>query len=394
MSETEILVQKVDNRLHAALLRNKKVFDLYVDPGPEHAKWASIYLAKVETIDKALNGAFVSLGGQHTGFLPAKHVVKKGKTDKTAKIQDVLEPGKMILVQVKSEAKPRSQFESNKHPRVSMKIYLPGRLLFFKPYGGSGVSLADSLKNAQTAPLIAKLEKFGGWCFHGNAESVDIEELKREAKGLLTMWKGIREALEHSSKNTRMLYMGPNALQRLIIDYSTHKFGSLEIAEKANPNAAAAWLAEHASYLHEKMSVVPEHKIDLFEMRDVYSILDQAHSPMVELPSGGSIVIDPAHAMTVIDVNKGSDTRSIQEINKEAAAEIARQIKLRNLSGAILIDFINMKLKTERYDVAKYLKKCIDIDPANTIAHGFTRLGILEITRSRRTATLGEKTGK
>lgn len=392
MSETEILVQKVENRLHAALLRDKKVIDLYVDSGPEHAKWASIYLARVETLDKALNGAFVSLGGQHTGFLPAKHVVKKGKTDKNAKIQNILEPGKMILVQVKSEAKPKSQFESHKHPRVSMKIYLPGRQLFFKPYGESGVSLSDSLKNANTASLVAKLEKFGGWCFHGNAESVDIEELKGEARGLLTVWKGIREALEHSSQNTRLLYMGPNALQRLIIDYAIHKFSRLEISEKANPNAVKAWLKEHASYLLDRITISEDHKIDLFELRDVYGVLGQAHSPLVPLPSGGSIVIDTAHAMTVIDVNKGSDTRSILEINKEAAFEIVRQIKLRNLSGAILIDFINMRLKTERYELIQFLKKCLDIDPANTVAHGFTRLGILEITRTRRTATLGEKT--
>lgn len=392
MAETEVLVQKIGNQLHAALLSNKKVFDLYVDPKPENAKWASIYLAKVETIDKALNGAFVSLGGQHTGFLPAKHVIKNGKTNRDARVEKVLQPGQMILVQVKSEGKTHTACEAYKQPRVSMKLYLPGRLLFFKPYGAGGVSLADSLKGDKTANLVAKLEKFGGWQFHGNADNVNIEELKQEAKGLLTTWKGIREALDHSSENSRLLYMGPNALQRLVIDYATHSFDHFEISENANPNSAAAWLAEHAPYLKEKMIVSPDHKIDLFEMRDVYGTLDSAKSPDVDLPSGGSIVIDMTHAMTVIDVNKGSDSRSVTEINKEAAQHIARQIKLRNLSGAIMVDFINMKLKTERYEVMQHLKKYLGRDPANTLLHGFTRLGIMEITRTRRTATLSEKT--
>lgn len=391
MSETEILVQKIGNQLHAALLSDHQVFDLYVDPPPEQPKWASIYLARVERIDKTLNGAFVALGGQHTGFLPAKHVVRDGATDPSAKIADVLSPGKMILVQVKSEGKIKSAYENHKHPRVSMKLYLPGRNLFFKPYGRSGVSLAESLKGPETADLIEKLEKFGGWHFHGDAGSVNVEELKNEARGLLTTWKGVREALEHSSNNTRLLVMGPNALQRLIIDYAVHKFDRLEVSEDANPDAVRAWLVEHAGYLVDRMVISPTHKIDLFEGRDIYGAIEQAKDPLVDLPSGGSIIIDSAHAMTVIDVNKGSDPRAATDINDEAAKYIARHVKLRNLSGAILVDFINMRLKTERFQLIRNIKKYMGADAGNTTVHGFTRLGIMEITRTRRTATLIEK---
>ena len=112
----EVLAQKVDGRLHAAMIRNGDIYDFYVDSGPEHPRWASIYLGKVTRIDTKLDGAFVALSSTREGFLAGKHALRDGKPDRGASISDKLKPGQMVLVQIKSEGKAKTPYENHKLP--------------------------------------------------------------------------------------------------------------------------------------------------------------------------------------------------------------------------------------------------------------------------------------
>ena len=154
------------------------------------------------------------------------------------------------------------------------------------------------------------------------------------------------------------------------------------------------WCEQHDPTLatSKKLRLFKPEKLGqkLFEINDLFSEIAMLEEPVVYLGGGGSIIIEPTHAVIMIDVNQGSGA-SASAVNQEAATEVARQMRLRNLSGAILVDFIGMHLKAERIKLVETMEKLLAWDTANAEVHGFTRLGIIELTRKRRTATYAEK---
>lgn len=395
MSTLELMVDIIDGRLHAAVVDKGVLSDLYVDAITTPTPWASIYKGKVAKIDKRLDGAIVDLGGGLQGFLPSKHISfpdSDGSEDRTG-IADLLKNGDTVMVQIKAEAKRSGVFEQEKLPRLTTKLNLLGQYMIYCPLA-SRVTMSRNIESHEILGLTAKLKGKGGWIVQTAAEKADESEILAETDRLIEEWNIIVAGKETGDDKPRMLKSGPNAVYRALFDYGAHAFEHIHAGCKQTFDIIAGWAEKYQPALatSKRLRLFKPEKAgqSLFDIYDLHAELDIMKDAHVHLSSGGSLIIEPTHAVVVVDVNQGS-AASIVETNLEAAKILARQIMLRNLNGAILADFINMPMKTERIRVLDELERCLQNSHTLSQVHGFSRIGIVEITRKRRTAMYHEK---
>ena len=392
MAQIEILAQKINHQLHVVVLNtDSEIIDLYIDSKDAFPVWESIYLGRVEKIDTVLNAAFVNLGGNQQGILPCKNVFSLTNTHNadSHKISEFLKPGDTMLVQVTAEGQQKTHAEYEKLARLTMNIHFTGRWFKYAPFKNSNI-ISRRLQNPVVKEFAQNLSSDHGWIMRTTADRANIEHLTTEKSALITDWQTIQKMQETRPDTPRLLNKGANAILRALIDYGNTDIKRVEIAEDCAPNWIREWCDLHYPDLHDKLSIIPIHKIDLFEMRDIHTFLEEASQPRIALAGGGSLIFEHTHAMTVIDVNRGT-AKNIKALNLQAAVEVARQMRIRNISGAILVDFVSMRSRSDRYELITKLKEKTGEDPAHPHIYGFTRLGIMEITRSRRTAPLLEK---
>lgn len=395
MSGIDLLVDEVGGRLHCAVLRKTVLTDLYSDPADMTGSWASLYLGKVAKIDTRLDAAIIDLGNGMQGFLAAKHVHFKGgdSSQKRSGIASLLKSGQMILVQIKAEGKRASPNEQHKMPRVTTKLYVLGHHMVYCPLTNP-VTMSRHIERKDVLNMTAALKAPGGWILQPHAADEDVDVLKAEAEKLMDEWNVILASEKSSEGKPRLLKGGPTALHRVLFDYGAHAFDHIHVGNRKLFDAVTQWCAKYdpplATSKRLRLYKAEKPGQSLFDMEDVQSEIDMLQDKRIELNSGGSIIIEPTHAMTVIDVNQGS-AESIFAANEDAANECARQLRLRNISGAILIDFIGMEERTQRAKILSILEEAFDNDAGNAQIHGFTRLGIIEMTRKRRTANYAEK---
>jgi len=399
MSDLELLADEVDGCLHAAVVRKGVLDDLYVDPAQEMpGRWGAIYLGKIIKVDTKLDAAFVDLGNGLTGFLPAKHVRHPGADSSESRtgISSLLKGGQMVIVQVKSEGKRHTENENQKLPRLTMRLYLPGLLDTYSP-SSSQVTISRRVENEKILALTAKLKGKGGWIVRHHIEKATESEIENEARSLQEQWQKIEVAQQGLGAKPGLLRAGPDAVIRALTDYGVANFEHIYAGNKHVLGLVQAWCAEHLPALAESKRLrlfkpeKPGQK--LFDIHDVFSALEQLKDERVHLDNGATIIIELTSALTLVDINQGA-SGSIIAANLSAAREMARQCRLRSLSGAILADFINMEQKEERARLLETLAEVFTNDMANAQVHGFTRLGIIELTRKRRTTSLAEKLGK
>lgn len=395
MSALDLYVDDIDGRLHAAVVRKTVLTDLYADPKTMTGSWASLYLGKVTKIDKSLDAAIVDLGNGLSGLLSAKHVHFPGADRSEARtgIADLLKPGQTVVVQIKSEAKAASAQEHQKLARLTMQLNILGQYLIYCPVA-SQVTISRRIGSESTLAFTAKLKGRGGWIVQPAAEDAAEEAIHAETARLQEDWHVIQSEKETSGGKPRLLKAGPNALSRVLFDYSESAFGHIHVGSKKILDLMTAWCEKHSPSLatSKRLRLFKPEKPGqaLFDLHDLHAEIEALKERRVELPSGGSIVIEHTSALTVIDVNQGS-SGNIATANLEAAREAARQTRLRNLSGVILVDFIGQTLRTDRAKLQDELEKSFADDHAMAQMHGFTRLGIAEIARKRRSAPLREK---
>lgn len=395
MSGLELYVDDIEGRLTAAVMEKGRLNDLYIDGGDMTGTWASIYLGKVTKIDNKLDAAIVDLGNGLSGFLPAKHVHFQDADASEARsgIGQLLKPGQMVMVQIKSEARKGSRHEQQKMPRLTTKIYIIGQFCVYCPIA-SRVTMSRRLTNESIIAFTAKLKNKGGWIIQQNADNAAEADILQETSLLEKEWDIICAARDASRDQPRMLRAGPNALYRALADYGARNFDHIHVADRQVFDMMAQWCAKHDPALatSKRLRLFKPEKLGqrLFDIHDLYGDLEALEDSLIPLPGGGGIIIEQTHAMVVIDVNQGS-TGSIVEANVQAAAEVARQLRLRNLSGAIVVDFINMGQRSERARVLEALERAFETDSSGPIVHGFTRIGIVEITRKRRSGAHTEK---
>lgn len=401
----DIMVEELDGGLWVAATERGRLMGLEVDPGVEEVRWGAIYWGKVMRIEKSMDAAFVSLGGGNEGFLHNKDVRIAGANGEIVRggaeaIGKYLKPGQMVAVQAKSGyLKHEDEFEfirEDKTPKLSMDITLPGRFLIYAPLMNEnqvssrirGRKLRENLID-----MMKKFESLKGLILRASSEDTQMDILLREAKILENMWEKLQE---HFKGAEPVLVMdGPDAFTRTIGDQAGSNIERIEIVTMERFKQIEEWCLIFGPDLVPKVQPVPlddpNAELALFDFRGLLGDIEDLFQDYGLLLSGGSIIIQQTAALTAIDVNRGGDDRPSMDVNLEAAEEIARQIRLRNLGGIIVIDFLKLSKKADQVKLLKALGEIFDTDPCTVQIHGMTALGLVEITRKRRTPPLSER---
>ncbi len=396
----DVLIEDLDGSLWCVAKDKKnRIQNLEIDPYTEIIRWGSIYMAKIIRIDASQNAAFVDLGHGFEGILYLKDVRLDGKpSPKGKKIGQVLTAGQMIMVQVKTPHNPTGQdeetIEAGKLSRLSMDIALQGRYVIYTPFSDENriskrITDKDLRKNLKA--MLKDVKGLEGCILRSSAANCQTDMLTRECKILKAIWDSL---LEYDGEaEPTLLMLGPNAMQRTLADLAGGRIQSISVATMDIFEETEEWCDLFAPDLMTKIEPRAAENtrtgMGLFEIHDLIGQFEGLLKPYILLRSGGSVIIEPTTAMTVIDVNSGAD-KNTMNANLEAAKEIARQLRIRNIGGIIMADFINMK-KVDEKKIVEALEKAFVEDPCTTKCHGVTELGIFEISRQRRTPTLEEK---
>ncbi len=379
----------------AALLTDDRVDELVVAQGQYQI--GDIFLGTVENVLPGIDAAFINIGeSEKNGFIHVSDLgplrLKKG----TFGITELLEPKQKVLVQVIKEP------TGSKGPRLTGSISIPGKYLILQPYG-QGVNISRKI-NTETER--SRLKALGvlikppstGLLFRTEAEKIREELLIEDLEQLTQQWENIVKISE-ASDPPNLIKRDDDFSLKILRDYIKESTKSIIIDSKFSVARAKDFLKNYESDINIEFhdNSLNQH---IFEKYEIKKTIQKALQPRVDLPSGGYIIIEPTEALTVIDVNSGSFTRSANSrqtvlwTNCEAAVEISRQMKLRNIGGVIVIDFIDMESRRDQFQLLEHFTSAIKDDSARPQIAQLTELGLVELTRKRQGQNIYELFGK
>ena len=373
------------------------VQELLIERSASRGLVGNIYMGRVARVLPGMQSAFLEIGLERAAFLHVADIWqhRKAITGEPAKpIERILAEGEPLLVQVVKDP------IGSKGARLSTQISIAGRLLVYlpnDPHIGISQKIEDESGRQALRDRLKDLvpaEEKGGFIVRTLAESASEEELRADLDYLRHLWSVIRErstggASEGTSASApQLLYQDLSLAQRVMRDMVTSQTGRVLIDSRENYQKLAAFALKYMPQVHGKL----EHYIGerpLFDLYNVETEIEKALSRRVDLKSGGYLIIDQTEAMTTIDVNTGGFVGSrnfddtIFKTNLEAAQAIARQLRLRNLGGIIIVDFIDMQSEEHRAAVLEEFRRALARDRTRMSVNGFTALGLVEMTRKR-----------
>ena len=388
--DREMLVRQVGDRTQIAVLEDKIMVEHYVNRNSNISYVGNVYLGRVQNVLPSMEAAFVDIGKGRNAVLYAGEVNwdAAGLSESAPrKIEHVLKTGQSVLVQVTKD--PIGQ----KGARLTSQISLPGRYLVYVPGGGmSGISrrLPDQERSRLKSILKNLIPEEAGVIVRTASEGASEEELERDVIRLKAQWEDIQEKAENpSTSSPSLLYSEPDLTVRVIRDIFNEDFRRLVVQGNEAWDDINNYLGHIAPELTTKIEKWTGTR-DMFVEHRIEEQLSKAFDRKVYLPSGGSLVIDRTEAMIVIDVNTGKFIgkggnleETVTKNNLEAAEEIARQLRLRDMGGIIVIDFIDMALESNRDQVLRRLVECLGRDRTKHQVAEVTSLGLVQMTRKR-----------
>ena len=388
--DREMLVRQVGDRTQIAVLEDKVMVEHYVNRNSNISYVGNVYLGRVQNVLPSMEAAFVDIGKGRNAVLYAGEVNwdAAGLSDSAPrKIEHILKTGQSVLVQVTKD--PIGQ----KGARLTSQISLPGRYLVYVPGGAmSGISrrLPDQERSRLKSILKNLIPEEAGVIVRTASEGASEEELERDVIRLKAQWEDIQEKAENPSTSApSLLYSEPDLTVRVIRDIFNEDFRRLVVQGNEAWDDIINYLGHIAPELTAKIEKWTGVR-DMFVENRIEEQLAKAFDRKVYLPSGGSLVIDRTEAMIVIDVNTGKFIgkggnleETVTKNNLEAAEEIARQLRLRDMGGIIVIDFIDMALESNRDQVLRRLVECLGRDRTKHQVAEVTSLGLVQMTRKR-----------
>ncbi len=385
--ERVMAVRQQGERTQIAVLEDGVLVEHYVDRASHQSYVGNVYLGKVQNVLPSMEAAFVDIGKGRNAVLYAGEVNfdASGLEGVAKRIESALKSGQSIMVQVTKDP------IGHKGARLTSQVSLPGRYLVYVP-GASMTGISRKLPDTERNRLKAILKKVapedGGIIVRTAAEGASEEELQHDVTRLVAQWQAIERKAKTASAPD-MLYGEPDLTIRVVRDIFNEDFTKLVIASDNEWDLVDEYVRYVAPNLAERLERWSDDK-DLFTSYRIDEQLTKALDRKVWLPSGGSLVIDTTEAMTVIDVNTGKFTgqggnleQTVTRNNLEAAEEIVRQLRLRDIGGIIVIDFIDMVLESNRDLVLRRLIECLARDRTKHQVAEVTSLGLVQMTRKR-----------
>ncbi len=388
--DREMVVRQIDDRIQIAVIEDKVMVEHYVNRNSNVSYVGNVYLGRVQNVLPSMEAAFVDIGKGRNAVLYAGEVNWDAagiSESEPRKIEMVLKTGQPVLVQVTKD--PIGQ----KGARLTSQISLPGRYVVYVPGGGmSGISrsLPEQERTRLKAILKDLIPEGAGVIVRTAAEGASEEEITNDVARLKSQWEDIYQKSENPNFHApAALYSEPDLAVRVIRDIFNEDFRKLTVQGSQAYEEISNYLGFIAPELVTKLEKYTGTG-DLFAEYRVEEQLSKAFDRKVYLPSGGSLVIDRTEAMIVIDVNTGKFIgkggnleETVTKNNLEAAEEIARQLRLRDLGGIVVIDFIDMILESNREAVLRRLVECLGRDRTKHQVAEVTSLGLVQMTRKR-----------
>jgi ribonuclease G len=409
----ELLINAAPRETRVAILEDDELVELLVDRPEARRMVGDMYLGRVEAVLPGIQAAFVDIGTEKSAFLHSSDLVyPEGEGDeddddadedengggrdekessrrqraKAPAIQDVLKRGQDILVQVSKEP------ISTKGPRVTAQISLAGRFLVYMPFASRvGVSrkIGDRAERQRLREQMQKLlpEDSGGIIVRTVGEDVTPDTFERELNTLMGQWKRIKRKT-HFVRAPALVHRETSLTRGLMRDVFSTKVEQVTVDARQVFNEIVEYLKGIAPELIERVKLYEE-QVPLFDKANIEHEIRDLFKRRCDLPSGGYLIIEPTEALVSIDVNSGRYTgkkdpeKTILKTNVEAAREVARQLRLRDIGGIIVCDFIDMETKSNRDKVLQELRTHLGRDRARTKAFAVSDLGLVEMTRQR-----------
>ena len=382
-----MVVRQLNDRTQIGVLEDGVLVEHYVDKGSHQSMVGNVYLGKVQNVLPSMEAAFVDVGKGRNAVLYAGEVNfdASGLEGDSKRIESALKSGQSVLVQVTKDP------VGHKGARLTSQVSLPGRYLVYVP-GGSMMGISRKLPDKERTRLKQILKQVmpegAGVIVRTAAEGATEEELSRDVARLAAQW----EAIEQKSKTANapeLLYSEPDLTIRVVRDIFNEDFASLVVEGDEGWDLVYEYVRYVAPHLAERLTHWTDDE-DVFAQYRIDEQLAKALERKVWLPSGGSLVIDNTEAMTVVNVNTGKFTgqggnleETVTRNNLEAAEEIVRQLRLRDVGGIIVIDFIDMVLESNRELVLRRMLECLARDRTKHQVAEVTSLGLVQMTRKR-----------
>ena len=383
--------------LRVAIVDGQKLIDLDIETAGREQRKGNIYKGVITRIEPGLEACFVSYGEERHGFLPFKEIArsyfKEGVDVRTARIQDALSEGQELIVQVEKEER------GNKGAALTTFISLAGRYLVLMPNNPRGGGVSRRVEGEDRQELREAMEQLDtpqGMSIIARTAGIgrSVEELQWDLSYLLQLWNAI-DAAARDNAAPILIYLESSLVIRAIRDYFSPEIGEILIDTDEIAEQATAFMSVVMPDNVQRVKVYRD-DIPLFSRFQIEHQIETAYSRTVQLPSGGAVVIDHTEALVAIDVNSARSTRGadIEETalrtNLEAADEVARQLRLRDLGGLIVIDFIDMEDSKNQRAVEQRLRDALHFDRARVQMGKISRFGLMELSRQRLRPALNE----
>ena len=389
----ELLVNVTPSETRVALVENGLLQEVHVERQAKRGIVGNIYKGKISRVLPGMQAAFVDIGMDKAAFLHASDIVphtecvaiKEKEQFQAGNIAELVRQGQDIMVQVVKDPL------GTKGARLTTDITLPSRYLVFMP-GSAHVGVSQRIESEAERERLKRtvagyVDELGGYIIRTAAEGVGEQELKQDAAFLKRLW---RKILERKQKYPpcKILYEDPSLAFRVVRDFVGAELDKIRVDSRQSFELLSHFTGEYVPELASKLEYYPGES-PIFDLYDVENEIQRALERKVELKSGGYLIIDQTEAMTTVDINTGAFVghRNLEETifntNVEATAAIARHLRLRNLGGIIIIDFIDMQSEDHRRRVLHSLELALAKDRAKTNVNGFSQLGLVEMTRKR-----------
>ncbi len=384
---TELLIKEEKEKKDIALVENGKLIEYYEEENEQNRKEGNIYIGIVKDIVKGMQSAFIDIGTEKSSFIHLKDILPKIDETKDKSIQEkdiskVVKQGDKLLVQVKKDSNEK------KGARVSTHINLPGKYIALMP-NSDIITVSQKIEDEKEQKRLIKLvkehlTKGNGAIIRTSAEGKEKEVIE-DIKKVEEKWDKIINISINPKKNVpQILYKSENIVERILVDLAGKGIDKITVNTDSLMKEIKNITKEDIEFKNIKIEKIDE---DIFNTNDINKQIEKIQNRKIWLKCGGFITIDKTEALTAIDVNTGkyTGTKSLEQtvyrVNKEATIEIAKQLRLRDIGGIIIIDYIDMKSEKDRKEIENLLKEELKKDRTKTQVEGFTNLDLMELTR-------------
>ncbi len=384
----ELFIKRDEKQRQIILVEDGKIIEYYEEKEEDNRNEGNIYIGVVKDIVKGMQAAFVDIGIEKNSLIHLKDILekkdeKKEKPNINQDICTVIKPNQKLLVQIKKDSNEK------KGARISTHINLPGKYIVLMP-NTDIITVSQKIENKEEQERLIKLvkqnmTKGNGAIIRTSAEGKE-KEIIDDIKYVENKWERIlKDSKDEKQKVPRQLYKSEDIVEKMLMDLANKGIAQITVNDSIDYNEIQKIKSENEEY--KDLSIVVKSEESIFNVYDIEQQIHKIMNRKIWLNCGGFITIDKTEALTAIDVNTGKYTGNktmedtVFKVNKEATIEIAKQLRLRDIGGIIIIDYIDMQEEKDKKEIENLLKEELKKDRSKTQIEGFTKLDLMEMTR-------------